>query len=204
MSIRVQMFIKLPYVIRLDEDKDYSFTFPNFKDFSEFELVFRFNDEDNEDYYNKDYPTNTCWNLGVEAVYKNIDHLDYLKYTKNNRIDLPEEEMDEVFQAVGRQLNNILSFLRVKSKMFWVENLPVQLVAYSSNSEIEFCFYTPETKTRKQIRFTTKYTDYYMIEKNHGNIKDINNSFFDDFRYKNYNSDKSILYLNKAEKSLFE
>ncbi len=211
MSIKVQMFIKLPYVIKLAKDKDYHFSF-EFDEFEIFNLSMRFNDVNNESIYNEDYPSNYCSNIVIEAIYKHCNYLDYkkekipfLKGSENQfKIKLPLKETEKIFNTINKRLEKIFNYLRNKTNMFWIDELPMKPIAYCFGEEIEFNFYSPNTEMSKNLRFTTKYTDYYMISESFKNINEVDDNIFNSFSEDKNDVEIYSLYLHKAEKSLYE
>ncbi|MFL0251162.1 hypothetical protein ACJDT4_12065 [Clostridium neuense] len=210
MSIKVEMFIKLPYIIKLNEEKDYRFSF-QFNEFEMFDLEMRFNDENNEDIYKAEYPPCSCSNIRIEAIYKNCNYLDYEKRTtfrgdKNINefiVELPFKETNNIFNVVNKKLEKILSYLRNKSNMFWIEQPPIRPISYCFGNEIEFNFYSPNTKLFKCVKEIKQYTDYYMISDSLEKISNVDNDIFNGFKDDGV-EEKFNLYLSKAEKSLYE
>ncbi len=211
MSIKVQMFIKLPYILKLEESKDYLYSF-TFEEFEMFKLELRFNDEEDEELYNTNYPDNSCSNIRVEAIYKNCNYLDY----KLNRIpyadetineytvDIPFQKTKEIFGVINDKVNQILDYLRVKTNMFWIEDLPINPVGYYLGSEIEFRFYSPNARLTKSFKDIISYTDYYMISKKLNGISNVDSNIFEGFEINNEYSENYNIFLNKAEKVLYE
>lgn len=208
MSIKVKMFIKLPYIIKLNEGKDYKFSF-TFDEFEMFDLIM-INNEDNED--NEDYPLNSCSNIVIEAIYKECDYLDYKKRRISSVdksineyiIELPEREINNIFNVVNIRIQEILNYLRNKSNMFWIESFPVKPICYSFGNEIEFNFYSPNAKLSNNIKQTIKYTDYYITSNSLNEINSVKDDIFTNFNDNKNNVEMFSLYLNKAEKSLYE
>ena len=204
------MFIKLPYIIRLDEEKDYKFQF-QFEDFEMFCLEMRHNDDSDYDIYDENCSVNSCKNIRIEAIYK---YCDYTKY-KNHRIpytnqdineftvELPPDEVRRIFNSVNKKLDEIINYLRKKTNMFWIEEIPVNLITYCFGREIEFNFYSPNARLSKVYRQTKKITNYYM-ESDFEGVKEVNDNIFDSFDANENYYNTADYYLNKSEKSLYE
>lgn len=210
MSIKVEMVIKLPYIIKLDSPKDYTFSF-EFDNFEMFNLEMRYNNKNNDDIYDKSFQVNSCNNIRIEAIYKGCDYLKYKKtrmpYTDKARnefsVKLPPKEADKIFSAINEKFEKIINYLRNETNMFWIETIPISRIAYCLGKEIEYYFYSPNTKLNKNCRYTLKATNYYM-ERNFSEIKKVNDDIFEGFVEKVDHFDISKYYLNKAEKALHE
>lgn len=212
MSIKVEMFIQLPYVINLKEEKNYKFNF-KFDDFQIFLLEFRFNDESEDDIYDENYPNDQCKNIRVEAVYSDCDYLAYereksLYNSENNEdafaINLPLEETKKIFKSINNRVNQILAFLCQKSNMFWIEAISIKSISTRYDNAVKFNFYSPNTVLRPSFKVLRTYSTDYMVS---GDIEVINR--VDDDLFKTFNIGDHVLetykvHLNKAKKSMYE
>ncbi|MER0279670.1 hypothetical protein ABRY18_05670 [Clostridioides difficile] len=208
MSIKVKVWAKLPYIIKLEEEKDYEFSFL-FDDFDLFKLNMRFNDENDFLIYNNEYPGNVCQHIELEVIYKYVDYTKY-KTTKcissdDNYfvVEVPLDKTTEIFGCMNKRLNEILNFLREKSNMFWIDEFNLTHINYHSENEVRFNFYSPNVNLSSVINSFIECTDYYMISKNFKT----NNVGEDTF--KNFDSNKIKMnvfneYIDKAEKALYE
>ncbi|MBU3157729.1 hypothetical protein LL037_25635 (plasmid) [Clostridium estertheticum] len=119
-------------------------------------------------------------------------------------IKLPLEEISSIFSSVNKRLEKILNYLRNKSNMFWIEAFPIKPISYCFGNEIEFNFYSPNAKLSSNVKRVIQYTDYYMLSNTFEKINYVNNDTFNDFNANNTEVQTYSLYLNKAEKSLYE
>lgn len=210
MSIKVEMFVKLPYIIKLKEDKDYIFTF-KFDDFEMFCLEMRHNDESNDEIYDERYYGNSCENIRIEAIFNNLDYSIYNSDINPNRaienqeyqINLPLKETRIVFNEVNKRLNQITSYLRNETNIFWIENIHINPIAYSFGTEIQFNFYSPNTRMLKLCKETRNYTEYYMNDGYRG-IKEVDEKVFDNLDTEGNYVSVPFDYLNKSQKSLYD
>lgn len=207
MSIKIEMFIELPYIIKLAEEKDYKFSL-DFNDFDMFNLDIIYNDE-NEEIYNESYPAKSSCNLRIEAIYKNIDYSIYEKTSLYSipdngeyQVSLPKKQEEEIFNIINKKMEIILSYLRKKTNMFWIERILIERIGFYNDNKIDFNFYSPNTKLIKSVKLVKYYSNDYRL--NYSNIIDVNDNIFNDFDSNKKYIEKYELYLNKAEKCLYE
>lgn len=212
MSIKVEMFIQLPYVINLKEGKNYKFKF-NFDEFQEFLLEFRFNDESENDIYDENYQNDQSKNIRVEAVYSDCNYLNYereksLYNSENNEnafiINLPLEETNKIFKNINNRVNQILSFLCKKSNMFWIEAISIKSISTHYDNAVKFNFYSPNTILRSSFKKLRAYSKDYMVSGDIEVINRVNDDLFKTFDIKDSVLDTYNIYLNKAKKSMYE
>ncbi|HAT4250462.1 hypothetical protein [Clostridium perfringens] len=199
MGIKIEMFIKLPYILRLEEEKNYIFNF-NFSEFEIFQVEMIFNE------YNDDISESISENIRIEAIYNEFayDEYEYRHHTKGKIVELPLEKEKFLFQIIDKKLQEIFDFMRNKTKMFWIDNVPIHPISYCYGREIKYGFYSPDTNLVKSIQYTKCITDYYMKSGRMKNIEEINENTFNDFNYKYEYIDIATKYINKAEKALYE
>lgn len=207
MSIKVEMFVKLPYLIKLKEEKDYKFSF-EFNEFNMFNLDIFYNDEENEEIFNENYPSNSSYNIHIEAIYKNIDYSIFKKINFHGfddgeyEIDLPEAQEKEIFEVINKKMEIILSYLRKKTNMFWIESVSIERIGFYNDNKIDFNFYSPNTKLIKNVKYVKSYSNDYRL--NYSDIIEVNDNIFNEFDSNKKYIEKYELYLNKAEKCLYE
>lgn len=201
MGIKAKIFIKLPYIINLEEKKDYKFSF-EFDEFDIFNLEIKFNSEEDEDIYEKDYPINSSKNIEIHALYINFNHLEY-QVKNDGEIEIPQKQQNYIFNLISKKLTEILNYLKEETNMFWIEDININDSYYNEATKVEFNFYSPDTDLNKCIRKTYSISDYYMINNSIMDISSLNDNIFNEFIerkeveiYKNY--------LRKAQKSLYE
>ncbi|KNF07835.1 hypothetical protein CLPU_11c00030 [Gottschalkia purinilytica] len=221
MSIKIELFLELPYIIKLKEDKDYIFSF-NFDDFEIYNLKIIHNNYSGDEIYNEKNPENSSSHLQIEAVYKhcnyknydiefkeytlfnNKDDLDGIKVKEEYIVKLPKTEQIKVFNAVNIRLNQILNFLNEKSNMFWIKPIPINPISECIGNGIEFNFYSPECDLSSNFKETIRYNDHYMTDIKFKKVTEVNDEFFNSFNVTNEINKKYVIYLNKARIALFE
>lgn len=207
MGIKAFVNIQLPYAIRLDEAKDYSFDF-EIGNFSKFQIDFLHNSEDDQDMYNGYFEYDYCLNLRIVAIYDTLDYNDYpherMPYLLNNQpaeevlVDLPQNKTNLIFAEISNALDKILSHFRKTTKMFWVENLPVTPVNFLFNCRISYYFYSPDTVSYHNLR---EYNSCYMETES---VNKLNESTFSSFHESWENISQYERYLDKAKICLYE
>lgn len=207
MSIKLVCEINLPYSIKLAEEENYVFKF-DMHEFDFFEIVFLFNNPDDSDLYIDVLPDKYCKNIKVTAILREYNASDYPIIHDHglHRVELPEDIENEIFLKVNKKINEILKYIKIKTNMFWIENLPLNPISNGLGVGTTFMFYTANTKLRRTFKERRRFCDDFMIHANFDDVKRLDSSIFDEFDEDNlpniYTYYNKFIY--KAKLFLFE
>lgn len=138
MSIKIQCRLRLPYIIRLKEEKDYEREF-NFPEFEFFKMTLLFNDPSYEYIYLGDFDKRSCQFILIEVITNKFDYKNYRveqvkKFVDSKTVvedyfveNVPEPVKLEIMKDITPRVNEIIRFVRGKSKMFWVGDIQLIL-----------------------------------------------------------------------------
>lgn len=215
MSIQFQCRIELPYIIRLHEAKDYERYF-SFPEFEKFHLRLLFNDTNYEEVYNDKYEYDICKFIQIEVISNKYNYKDYKVNmitvqhkggsekidTEESVSDVPYDVARELMSEISIRLNQILYYIRENTKMFWIEDIPINRINKMVGIFSSFYFYAPTYKLdrdmRKFITFTDTYIDQVVSEK-------INDNFFEEFEVREKNKYTiSFHFMDKAQSALYD
>ncbi|WP_339180162.1 hypothetical protein [Oceanobacillus sp. FSL W7-1293] len=209
MGLKVLTLIKLPYTLRMKESKEIIAKLKPTNEFSQFNITFYPNSQDYEEYYNPHYPNNSCLFIEIEAVTELYDAGNYKVYDNNDyyhTLEVPEENRKLIFEMLRKKLNSYLQALNEHTKMFWIEDLPMNPLSSTIGKTNQFMFLNANQEVKTSSRFWWKTLDDYQIE-----LEAIGRSI--------YSIDESIVnkcdqlrvlghpwrtHLNKAKVALFE
>lgn len=198
MAIKYSIQMTIPYVIKLKEEKVYSFKF-KIEGFQEFNIEFLNNSEWNED-------SSECKIIVLTGIYDNIEYelytLEEATVVTNRaenvyEVTIPRTLEDELFREVSKGLNNILGYLRDELNMFWIEHLKIGKFGYNFMPAIEYNLYSPNAQ------LSTNCTCYkqYTYDFGEGVLEE--NTFEQFDNTKEYNEPK-YMYLKKSQRAIFE
>lgn len=216
MSIKIQCRLRLPYIIRLKEAKDYTkeFTFP---EFSFFKITFLFNDEEYEDIYEDDYNAESCLFVQLEIVSEDYNYQDYtvetikrsvsgvVGYFENTVDDVPEEVEEALMQAIAPRFNEIIDFIREKSGMFWLQHIPINPDSKMIGIRTDYFFYAPNAIVPREMKYVITTIDNYMEPGSKVGRGKIYDTIFNDYETREENQYiVSDQFLAKAKTALRE
>ncbi|MFF0828700.1 hypothetical protein ACFYU8_18155 [Brevibacillus sp. NPDC003359] len=169
MSIKMQCRIKLPYVIRLKEPKDYEEMF-SFPEFELFKLTLLFNDVKYESIYNDDHAIESCKNIQIEVITPDYDYKKYSVGTiiinseevEYNVDDVPDQVEVDIMCKIALRLNEILDYIKESTKMFWITDIPINPVSEMIGEFTSFYFYAPTANPRREMTYQITTMDNYM------------------------------------------
>ncbi|CCF16472.1 hypothetical protein BLGI_4441 [Brevibacillus laterosporus GI-9] len=169
MSIKMQCRIKLPYILRLKEPKDYEefFSFPEF-DF--FKLTLLFNDIEYESIYIDDHAMESCKYLQIEVISPDYDYQKYRVMTikrnsedvEYNVDDVPEQVEVDIMRKIALRLNEILDYIKESTKMFWITEIPINPVSDMIGEFTSYYFFAPTATPRREMTYQITTVDNYM------------------------------------------
>lgn len=212
MSIKFQCRFELPYLIRLNEAKDYEKDF-YFPEFEKFHLRLLFNDINYKNIYNSNYEENVCKFILIEVISKNYNYKDY-KVNKITKIiegekieceesvtDVPYEVTREIMSEISIRLNRILRFIRENTRMFWIEEIPINRTNKMVGIFSSFNFYAPTYELDRKMRYYTTFLDTYI---DHVESEKIDDNFFENFNVEDNKYTTSFQFLDKAQLALYD
>lgn len=212
MSIKFQCRIELPYMIRLNEAKDYERDF-NFPEFEKFHLRLLFNDFNYENIYNDKYDEDVCKFIQIEVISKNYNYKDYTvkkitvqtngekKECEEGVADVPFDVARELMSEISIRLNRILHFIRENTKMFWIEEIPINRINKMVGVFSSFYFYAPTYELNRNMRYDITFLDTYI---DHVESERINDNFFENYNVEENKYTTSIQFLDKAQSALYD
>jgi len=157
MGLKILIKIKLPYIIRMEEDKKITARLKPTDEFPQFDVTFYPNSRIYESLYNSNYPNNNCLFIEVEAVTK-------LYSFKNHEIkcisdhyptyEVSEKDSKLILNLLRTKLNEYLEILGVRTKMFWITDLSIDPLSNTIGKASQFVYLHPNQAT----------TDYQFSE----------------------------------------
>ncbi|MFA1819739.1 hypothetical protein ACDX78_06000 [Virgibacillus oceani] len=120
MGLKVLTRIKLPYIIRMKDDKEITAKLNPSDEFSRFDITFYPNSKDYKEFYNSGYPDNNCLFIEVEAVTELYNFEDYKMKGIDDHYpayEVSEEDSKLIFSLLRKRLNNYLEVLNEKTKV---------------------------------------------------------------------------------------
>lgn len=214
MSIKFQCRLRLPYIIRLREAKDYEFEF-EFTDFSLFKLTLLFNDSLNAAIFLENYEEKSCQFIQLEVITNEFDYQDYdVRYITIKRAgmlsrvehavkNVPEEVQTAIMKKISPRVNQIIKFIREKSTMFWLEDISINPTSNKLELFTTYYFYAPTAILDKNMNFSLTLTDNFMESRSNVDCSKVFDDFFDDFKiYKKSKYSISYQFLDRAKSSL--
>ncbi|MDD1504745.1 hypothetical protein PVA17_18540 [Lysinibacillus sp. CNPSo 3705] len=212
MSIKFQCRIELPYIIRLNEAKDYEKDF-YFPEFEKFHLRLLFNDIDYYNIYNDKYEESVCKFILIEVISKNYNYKDYRvnKITKKiegeqieceeSVADVPDDVAREIMSEISIRLNHVLRFIRENTKMFWIEEIPINRINKMVGIFSSFYFYAPTYELDRNMRYNITFLDTYIDQVESEKVDD---NFFENFNVEENEYTISFQFLDKAQSALYD
>lgn len=208
MGIKLRMYIELPYAIQLDSKKNYSFDF-NFTKFEAFSIEFICNIDGTEEGYNPNFSEDFCLRMKIIAVFKELEYNNYpcerIPYADTSineyLVELPKRETKLVFSEVNKAMSKIFSYVRKRTGMFWVDNIPIIPINFLHNTIICYSFYSTNARLSDGFVHTISHSSLFM-ETNE--VEKIRESTFDDFELYSADPPQYEKYLDKAKISLYE
>lgn len=208
MDLKVEMDIKLPYIVRLSKAKDYTFHL-EIPQTAYFILELKHNNE-KKDTYDERFSTNICKVIRIEVVLKNIDvqPIESSKYFKSQDNEqafvyvFSPKDKHKIFDVVRQKLNIVLSYLRKETNMFWIDEIKTLPISFSNDTSVEYQIYSPNAYLSKSLRFTYSEDGDYML---YTSSPDMNSVTEDTFIHFNgsYQSQLYELFLDRAQTALF-
>lgn len=216
MSIKIQCRLRLPYIIRLKEEKDYEREF-SFTEFEFFKMTLLFNDPSYEDIYLAEFDRKSCQFIQLEVISSKYNYQDY-KVNKVKKIisgktiheefdveKVPETVEFEIMRDISPKVNQIIKFIREKSSMFWLENISINPTSNMLGVFTAYYFYAPTARIDRVMKRTITTVDNYMESDSGVGGSKIFDHFFDNFE--TFEEDKysiSYQFLDKAKSSLYD
>jgi hypothetical protein len=216
MSIKAELIVHLPYIIRIKEEENLNFNF-DFDKFEMFHIEFIHNEADEDGLFGVPLDESHCCKIRVEVIYKNCDYKKFKVEKKKCLCNgepsnedfyvthVPKKTTNEIMQCVAIELNHILFYLSYKTHMFWIEPISVNPLSGCLGVATEICFFVPQAKPFQSVRAYFQYSDYYMTKNNLvqtdelccDTFKSINTECFNEYNF-------YYEYLNKAKKAIYE
>lgn len=206
MSVKLIAKINLPYVLRMEKRGALETVLDPDIEFSFFKIIFF-------SHYQKNDDKPICNNIQIEAILNNYNHTDplssklgYLTLNKDEDIDfnieqfnVTDDDRKEIFKLVRDKLNNFLLYLNAATKMFWIEDIPLNPTSHVIGTTTDFMFSHPS----KDGVFWTIISDNFMTDLDPHNIKSLNNKILDEYKDKHIVHSVWPTYLNKANKAMY-
>jgi len=203
MSVKLIAKINLPYVLRMEKKGVLETVLEPDIEFSFFKIIFF-------SHYQKNDDKPICNNIQIEAILDNYNHTDPLlsKFGYLGLIDIDidfklfhvtDNDRKEIFKLVRDKLNNFLSYLNSATKMFWIEDIPLNPTSDVIGTTTDFMFSDP---LKDGVAWTT-ISDNFMTDLDPQNIKSLNNKILDEYKEKHIVHSVWPTYLNKANKAMY-
>ncbi|GGA43155.1 hypothetical protein [Psychrobacillus lasiicapitis] len=208
MGIKLWAKIKLPYILRLENEEKYEIELPSDEEFSLFRVSF-FPNSDNPDNSNylSEYREKSCNYIEIESIVKRFNYSDYPVRNSviYNSYEVSEIDTTEIFKLVKNKLNIFLIELSKITKMFWITDISLNPISGVIGNRTDYTFVEPDTAISDNIRSYYTINDNYMEEVKRKEVKPINMDILSVFRNENSLILKPIWhnYLNKATKAMY-
>ncbi|MFJ3389737.1 hypothetical protein [Lysinibacillus sp. NPDC086135] len=212
MSIKFQCRVELPYSIRLNDAKDYEKDF-YFPEFEKFHLRLLFNDINYQSIYNDKYENDVCRFIQIEVISKNYNYKDY-KVNKITKIideekigceesvtGVPDDVARKIMSEISIRLNSILRFIRENTKMFWLEDIPINRINKMVGIFSSYYFYAPTYELGRNMRHNFTFLDTYI---DHAESEKIDDNSFENFSVEENKYTTSFQFLDKAQSALYD
>ncbi|MDZ5474167.1 HEPN domain-containing protein [Bacillus sp. 31A1R] len=203
MGIKLLARISLPYLLRLSDGARLETKLPIDENFTFFKITFFPNKEDNDNYLPK-YSDNICNNLEIECI---VNKYDYKNYTYIDTgifkiYDIGDIHRAEIFNFVREKLNSYLISLGKVTKMFWIEDLPLNPISGCIGIRTDFIFTKPD-EVIGNARWWNTIQDDYMVDLNSKNIKPLDKRLLDRLENRYVVNLTWHTYFNKATKAMY-
>lgn len=180
-------------------------------------MTLLFNDPDYENIYLDDFEENSCQFIQLEIITSKFNYNDYnvnkrTKIVDKNKItedydvdEVPEAVEFEIMQDIAPRVNEIIKYIREKSKMFWLDNISINPTSKMLGVFTDYYFYAPDAVLDKCMKRTITTIDNYMESDSGVGGSKIYDSFFDEFD--TYEEDKysiSYQFMDKAKSALYD
>lgn len=197
LSLKVLCRIKLPYLIKIQDIKEYSLKLPECEHFSDFKIIFLPNIKESNYFYNPEYGDDVCDNIEIQTIAK----VPNLKTSENQLLTL--EDRIIILDKIRKKVNEILRYLQYKTKMFWIKELKIDPLSGLIGMRTEFLFLHANQETNENMSWTCLINNS-MSDIDQDNIKPVNDemlkSFCNTYLVKPIWKD----YFNKAHQSIYE
>lgn len=206
MGVKARLYLQLPYAIQLKQEKDYVYQF-HFENFRDFEVKFYFNDDSNEELYNRNYGNNFCANIRIIATYNLLNSEQYEKtkaVEKNDEeyaIILPAEDKELLLNEINQALDKLFRSLRATTGMFWAEDIKIAADSYLNNNILRYFFYSPNRRLVDNICETIQHELFYASIQD---VHQMDDSTFEHFEANTVSISYLDKFLNKAKISIYQ
>ena len=207
MPLKVLCRIKLPYMMRLRDSEIYNANLESCENFNSFIVNFHPNIDSNDaGFYIPELPGNTCSFVEIECVLKIFNHNNYpiIPTAIYNTYELPYNDRMEIFLIIRNKLSKLLKKLEYYTKMFWIEEVPINPISGIIGTRTDFSFLHPDENITFSSRIWSSVLDNFMIDLENEKIKPIDQEILHDINYLTVVNSIWSDYLNKANKALYE
>lgn len=120
-------------------------------------------------------------------------------------MNVPEQVEMAIMKEISPRVNQIIKFIREKSKMFWLEDVSINPTSDMLGVFTMYYFYAPTAKLDKYMKHSITTIDNYMESDSGVGGSKIYDSFFDDFEtFVKSKYSTSFQFLDKAKASLYD
>lgn len=209
MDLKIEIDIKLSYIIRLLEAKDYTFNL-EFSRTAYFILDLKHNNEEDVDSYNEQFDNNVCQFIRIEVILQNIDvkPIKISKYFKSQdnetafTYEFAPKDKTKIFDEVKQMLNKVLSYLRKETNMFWIDEIKTLPITFSNSMNVEYMIYSPNAYLNKDIKYCRSEDGNYMRYISSPDMTPVTDFTFTNFNER-YQSQLYEIFLDRALTALF-
>jgi hypothetical protein len=205
LALKVLCRVKLPYIIRIEEAINYISYLPSCNEFKVFNIFFFPNDRNlDDDLLNVDYPEETCSVIEIETILNSFTYENYQVESSAvyKRYKVPHNDQLVIFKSIGNKLNSYLKYLKYVTKMFWIEELPINPLSGVIGTRTDFAFLHPEERIGSSRVWNTMH-DNFMVDHDMEHIKPLNEQILNKFNNSYVIYEIWYDYVNKARNSLF-
>lgn len=151
------------------------------------------------------YRENLCNTIEVEAVINNYHHTEY-SLEKNSIYDtyeVTDNDRTEIFKLVKDKLNHFLLYISKASKMFWINDLPINPVSDVIGIRTDFIFVNPGEAISMNSRVWSSIQDNFMVDLYSNSLKPIDQNMLEEYKDKYIVHFTWNTYINKANKAIY-